>query len=186
MNEQNQTIKETNLEGVFKVMRPTFADERGFFHEIFRKQELEDKLGFEFKIVQANHSRSQKGVLRGIHRATWNKLVTAVSGKVQQVVIDLRENSPTFGQYESFVLGEEGDQFSVFLPAGCGNSFMALSEEADYVYIVDDYWAPGKEIGIRYDDENLNVDWMIKNPKISDKDEKNLTIKEAFPNQFIA
>ena len=186
MEQKAETIIETKIKGCYKVMRPTFADERGFFHEIFRKSELEEKLGFEFRICQANHSRSVKGVLRGIHRATWNKLVTAASGRVQQVVVDLRESSPTFGQFESFVLGEEGDQFSVFVPAGCGNSFMALSEVADYVYMVDDYWAPGKEIGIRYDDEDLKIEWLIENPNVSDKDEKNITVKEAFPNQFIA
>ena len=187
MEEQKvENIIETSIKGLFKVMRPIFADERGFFHEIFRKSELEEKLGYEFKICQANHSRSTKGVLRGIHRATWNKLVTAASGKVQAVIVDLRENSPTFGKWESFILGEEGEQFSLFVPAGCGNSFMALSEVADYVYLVDDYWAPGKEIGILYNDEDLNISWEIENPNVSEKDQKNITVKEAFPAQFIA
>jgi dTDP-4-dehydrorhamnose 3,5-epimerase len=187
MEEQKQeTIFETSIKGLYKVMRPTFADERGFFHEIFRLNDLEEKMGKEFKICQANHSRSAKGVLRGIHRATWNKLVTAASGKVQAVIVDLRENSKTFGKWESFILGEGGDQFSLFVPSGCGNSFMALSEVADYVYMVDDYWAPGKEIGLLYNDEDLGIKWEIENPIVSEKDQKNITVKEAFPNQFIA
>lgn len=171
-------IQKTNISGVYKIMRPTNADERGFFHEIFRKNELEEQLGFEFKVVQSNHSRSNKGVLRGIHVASWNKLVTAISGKVQEVVVDLRKDSPTFGQYESFVLGEEGDQFSIFVPAGCGNSFMALTDTSDYNYLVDDYWALGKEIGIRYDDPDLNINWMIEQPILSDKDKKNPSLKD--------
>lgn len=171
-------IQKTKIEGVYKIMRPTISDERGFFHEVFRKNELEEFLGSEFKVVQSNHSRSNKGVLRGIHIATWNKLVTAISGKVQEVVVDTRKNSPTFGQYESFVLGEEGDQFSIFVPFGCGNSFMSLTDVADYNYLVDDYWAPGKEVGVKYDDLDLNIKWMIDQPILSEKDQTNLSFKE--------
>lgn len=186
MSEHESTILKTSLEGVYKVMRPTFEDERGFFHEIFRLNDLEKELGHEFKVVQANHSRSTKGVLRGIHRASWNKLVTAVSGKVQQVVVDLREDSQTFGKYESFVLGEEGPQFSIFVPAFCGNAFMALSDIADYAYLVDDYWAPGKEIGIRANDPDLKVQWFFDKVNLSEKDQQNQSVKEAFPNKTIA
>lgn len=185
-DKKEETIIKTTLAGVLKVMRPTFADERGFFHEIFRLNDLEKELGHEFKIVQANHSRSNRGVLRGIHRATWNKLVTAVAGKVQQVVVDLREDSPTFGKYESFVLGEEGPQYSVFVPAGCGNAFMALSDVADYAYLVDDYWAPGKEIGIQAEDIDINVQWFFDVVTLSEKDQKNITLKQAFPHKMLS
>jgi dTDP-4-dehydrorhamnose 3,5-epimerase len=187
MDNQNEgPIINTTIEGVYKVMRPTHADERGFFHEIFRKKELEEVIGHEFNIVQANHSRSTRGVLRGIHRATWNKLVTAISGKVQQVVVDLREGSPTFGKYESFVLGEEGPQYSVFVPAGCGNAFLTLSEESNYAYLVDDYWAEGKEIGILATDPELKIEWFFDKLNLSDKDQKARTVRELFPAQFIA
>ncbi len=185
MDEQATIIK-TTIEGVYKIMRPTFEDPRGFFHEIFRKHELEKVIGREFNIVQANHSRSIRGALRGIHRATWNKLVTATSGKVQQIVVDLREGSPTFGHYESFVLGEEGPEFSVFVPAGCGNAFLTLSEEANYVYMVDDYWEAGKEIGILATDKDLQIKWFFDKLNLSEKDQKNQTVRELFPNQFIA
>ena len=186
MEDKNEVVIKTSLAGVYKIMRPTFADERGFFHEIFRKHELENVIGHEFNIVQANHSRSIRGALRGIHRATWNKLVTATSGKVQQVVVDLRENSPTFGHYESFVLGEEGPEYSVFIPAGCGNAFLTLSEEANYAYMVDDYWEPGKEIGVLATDQDLKIVWFFDKLNLSDKDQKNQTVRELFPNQFTA
>lgn len=171
-------IQKTKIDGVYKIMRPTNSDERGFFHEVFRKNELEEQLEFEFKVVQSNHSRSNKGVLRGIHVATWNKLVTAISGQVQEVVVDLRKNSSTFGQYESFILGGEGGQFSIFVPVGCGNSFMSLTDVADYNYLVDDYWAPGKEVGIKYNDPDLNIKWMIEKPILSDKDQNNPSFKD--------
>lgn len=178
----NQTILKTKIQGVYKIIRPTFADERGFFHEVFRKNDLDQVLGIDFKIVQSNHSRSTKGVLRGIHVATWNKLVSAISGKVQQVVVDTRKDSPTFGQYESFILGEDGDQFSIFVPAGCGNSFMALTDVANYNYLVDDYWAPGKEVGIKHDDPDLKIEWMIETPILSEKDQQNMSLKEYLEN----
>jgi len=185
MEEQNDTIIKTTIAGVYKVMRPTYSDDRGFFHEVFRLNDLEEVLGKEFKVVQANHSRSNRGVLRGIHRATWNKLVTAVSGKVQQVVVDLREDSETFGTYESFVLGEEGSQYSIFVPAGCGNAFMALSEVADYAYLVDDYWAEGKEIGIHPEDPELKIQWFFDKVILSEKDQKSKTIKEVFLDKIL-
>ena len=131
-------IEETKLPGVFIIKRPKFEDPRGFFRETFRKKDLDKRLGFEFNPVQANHSRSEKGTLRGIHIAPWHKLVTLIRGNVQEVVVDLREGSETFGEYISLNLGE--DNFaSIFMPANCGNAFLTLSDVADYQYLTTHY-----------------------------------------------
>lgn len=178
-------IKETEINGVFKISRPTFKDDRGFFRETFRKGDLDSRLGYEFKPVQANHSRSIKGTLRGIHIAPWNKLVTATSGKVQQVVVDLRRESPTFGKHISILMGEE-NWVSVYIPAECGNAFLVLSDEANYNYLTTDYWSPGKEKGVLYSDKTLNIRWElpISELVLSEKDLKNPILDLVFPEEF--
>lgn len=172
-------IEETNINGVYVVKRPVIGDERGFFRETFRKKELDNRLGYEFNPVQANHSRSEKGVLRGIHVAPWNKLVTVARGKVQQVVVDLRKESPEFGKYFSIILGEE-NFVSVYIPANLGNAFLVLSEVADYNYLTTDYWSPLKELAVIFNDPQLNIKWELDNPILSDKDLQNPTLKEFF------
>ncbi|KKQ09585.1 dTDP-4-dehydrorhamnose 3,5-epimerase [Candidatus Daviesbacteria bacterium RIFCSPHIGHO2_01_FULL_36_37] len=172
-------IKETEIEGVLIISRPVFSDDRGFFRETYRRGDLEEKTGKSFIPTQANHSRSEKGSLRGIHIAPWDKLVTAVSGKVQQVVVDLRKDSPTFGKYVSVDMGEE-NWVSVFIPAGCGNSFLVLSEQADYTYLATDYWEAGKEKSIIYNDPKIGISWELPNEELllSDKDLENPTLEE--------
>lgn len=171
-------IKETKLAGVFILARPTFSDDRGFFRETFRKEDLEKKLGYEFNPVQANHSRSKKGVLRGIHVAPWHKLVTVISGEVQQVVVDLRKESPTLGQHISMLINEE-NKISLCIPAGCGNAYLVLSDEVDYTYLTTDYWTPGREIGIKYDDKQLEIKWEIDHLVLSEKDLQNESLNEV-------
>lgn len=179
----NDYIKPTELAGVYLIERPCFGDERGFFRELYRKADLDARLGFEFTPVQANHSRSQKNTLRGIHIAPWHKLVTVYRGNVQQVVVDTRPNSLTFGQHLSINLGE--DVFhSVFIPAGMGNAFAVTSEVADYCYLTTDYWAPGKETYVNYADPNLNIQWQIPTPTVSETDQKHPTLREIFPEKF--
>ncbi|MFA5932934.1 MAG: dTDP-4-dehydrorhamnose 3,5-epimerase [Microgenomates group bacterium] len=167
----------TDIEGVFLVNRPVFADDRGFFHETFRMNELEEKLGKPFNIVQQNHSRSVKNTLRGIHVAPWSKLIYVPRGKVQQVVVDLRQTSETFGKWITVELGEENKQ-ALFIPPQCGNAFLVLSEECDYTYLVTDYWAPGKEKNVVWNDTDLNIDWQVKEPVLSEKDQNNPTFEE--------
>ncbi len=177
-------INKTSLEGVFTIVRPTFADDRGFFRESIRVPHLEEETGKPFKIVQANHARSSKGTLRGIHIAPWNKLIYATRGKIQAVIVDLKEGSPTFGKYESFILGDETKQ-SVFVPAGCGNSYLVLCDEADYTYLTDQEWAPGLESNLAWNDPTLNVKWEVEGePTLSEKDTKNPTLKELYPDKF--
>src|SRR3990167_2148900 len=120
--DQNSHILQTSLQGVLLINRPTFSDERGFFREPARIKEIEEASGVSFNIAQMNHARSSKNTLRGIHVAPWNKLIYVTSGNVKIVVIDFRQNSATFGKYESFVIGDD-NKSSIFIPAGFGNSY---------------------------------------------------------------
>lgn len=177
----DENFRKTDLEGVFLINRPVFPDDRGFFHETFRKNELEELTGKPFEIVQQNHSRSQKNTLRGIHAAPWAKLIYVPRGKVQQVVVDLRPDSKTFKKWIAVTLGEE-NKAAIYVPPGCGNAFLVLSDECDYTYLVTDYWAPGKEIGVIWNDPDLNIDWEIDSPVLSEKDQKNPFFKDTYKN----
>lgn len=176
-------ITETAIAGVFVIERPSFGDERGFFRELYRKADLDAKLGFPFEPVQANHSRSQQNTLRGIHIAPWHKLVTVYRGQVQQVVVDVRPESPTFGKHISVDLGENNFR-SVFIPAGLGNAFAVTSDVADYCYLTTDYWAPGKETYVNYADPDLDIRWQTTQPIVSEADQKHPALRETFPAKF--
>lgn len=172
-------IKPTNINGVFIVDRPVYSDERGFFRETFRYSEITEAFGENFEFVQGNHSRSKQNTLRGIHIAPWHKLVTVAHGKVQQVVVDARPNSPTFKQYYSIELGEDNFQ-NVFIPAGCGNGFLVLSDYADYVYTTTQEWAPNQEKNLIWDDPEIGITWNAQAPDLSEKDQAGLSLKELY------
>lgn len=176
-------IKATELAGVFIIERPVHGDERGFFRELYRKSDLDTKLGFEFLPVQTNHSRSGQNIVRGIHIAQWHKLVTVYRGSVQQVVVDVNPNSPTFSKYISVDLGEDNFR-SVFVPAGFGNAFAVTSEIADYCYLTTDYWAAGKETFINFTDSDINIEWQISNPIVSEADQKHPYLRDMYPEKF--
>lgn len=162
-----------NISGVEIFSLPAFSDERGFFKEVVRIDNIKKTLGEDFVIKQVNHSRSNKNTLRGIHVAPWNKLIYVVAGKVQAVIVDFRKNSDTFGKYISVVLGEE-NKSCIFIPKYLGNSYLVLSESADYVYLTDQEWAPNKEKGVAWNDPSININWMIKStPLLSEKDKNN-------------
>lgn len=181
--DQNSPITKTSIPGLILIQRQTFSDERGFFRESARIKEIEEASGASFKIAQMNHARSSKNTLRGIHIAPWNKLIYVTSGNVKAVIIDLRENSQTFGKYESFVIGDD-NRSSIFVPAGFGNSYLVLSEEADYTYLTDMEWAPNLEKGVIWNDSTLRIDWgFSESPLLSEKDQQNPTLKEVFPNR---
>jgi dTDP-4-dehydrorhamnose 3,5-epimerase len=177
-------VTPTTLSGLLLVERPVYDDPRGFFHEVERRAvDVNGQLGQSIQHAQWNHSRSQRGVLRGIHVARWNKCVYVVRGEVQCVIVDARPDSPTFGRHESFVLGENR-RAMLFVPVGCGNSVLVLSEWVDFMYSVDAEWDAAGEYGIAWDDPDLAIPWQTTAPLLSDKDQRNPRLRALFPEKF--
>lgn len=183
----NDSIKETTINGVYEIVRPTFTDERGFFHEVFRLNELEEK-GIFFNPVQWGHSRSHPNVIRAIHSEEWQKIVYPVNGKIFIAIADVRADSETFMKVETFELDNttsDSPHKALFLPPGVGNSICVIgAEPVDYVYLVDEYWDNSKAKGIVWNDPDLNINWPIKNPVLSERDENNPTLRELYPEKF--
>jgi len=173
-------IKTFEIEGLLEINRPSFSDNRGFFKETVRIPHVNALLSEEFKVVQVNHARSEKNSLRGIHIAPWNKLIYVPRGKVQSVIVDLRKDSKTFRKHQSFIIGED-NRASLFVPKGCGNSYLVLSSEADYTYLTDQEWVPNLEYGISWDDPDLGIEWKIDGDVVlSEKDKENPSFKSLF------
>lgn len=164
----------TSIEGVYIIEPRVFRDERGYFFESYNQQEFEKILpGVRF--VQDNESKSQYGVVRGLHfqkgRHAQAKLVRVVSGEVLDIAVDLRPGSPTYGRYEAAVLSGENKRM-FFIPRGFAHGFAVLSPEAVFQYKCDNFYAPESEGGIAWDDPGLDIDWHIPADKIilSEKD----------------
>ncbi len=178
------SITPTTLPGVFVVAYPVFEDARGFFHECFRRSELEAATGHALTFAQWNHSQSMGGVLRGIHVAPYRKLVYVTSGSVLNVVVDLRPESPTFLRHEKFWLVPEQQPRCLYLPPGFGNGYYVESNRADYLYLVTEEYAPGRELTVRWDDPDLGIAWPDTSPRISERDKAANTVRELFPAMF--
>ena len=169
------TFKETKIKGCFVLNVQIFTDERGIFFESLKKNELEKTLGYKVNFVQENQSVSHKGVLRGLHfqkgDAAQAKLLRVVKGNVLDVVVDLRKDSLTYGQHIKVQLSAENRK-SIFIPKGMAHGFLALSKEVVLTYKCDNYYAPEKESGIVYNDNDLSIDWGFKSSDliISPKD----------------
>lgn len=176
-------IKTTSIPGLLILEGPILADERGFFKEIFHLDELEEALGYEFKPVQANHSQSLTGVLRGLHAENWNKLVYPLSGKVFVAIVDIRPESETFAKVETFTL-DDSNRHALFIPKGLANSFCVLEGTVNYLYLVDAYYDGTDTRAIAFDDPDLNIAWPIENPIISERDRENPRLRELFPEKF--
>lgn len=160
---------ETKLKGCF-VLEPTlFEDERGYFFESYNHRDFCEAIGRDVHFVQDNQSFSKKGVLRGLHfqkgEHAQAKLVSVLQGKIQDVVVDLRKNSPTFGQHVSIELSAENKK-QVFIPRGFAHGFLTLSESATVFYKCDNYYKKEAEGGVRYDDLFLNIDWKCNNKTV--------------------
>lgn len=160
-----------------KIIEPSvFGDERGFFMETWNQKQFEELVtGKPTQFVQDNHSKSKKGILRGLHYQTENtqgKLVRVVSGEVFDVAVDIRKGSPTFGQWVGEYLSAENKR-QLWIPEGFAHGFYVTSDEAEFVYKCTDYYNPNAEVTIVWDDSNLNVLWPINGEIImSDKDKK--------------
>lgn len=184
----DQIISKTSIEGLFVIERPTFIDERGFFHEVARVSEVEEATGIKFNPVQWSHSYPKPNVIRAIHSEDWNKIVYPMTGKLFVPIVDTRPDSKTFKKVEEFTFDntkEDSPHQALFLSKGLGNSLCAFGDEpVHYVYLVDEYWDNSKAKGIAWDDPDLNIDWPVKDPIISERDRKNPTLRQLYPEKF--
>lgn len=168
-------IKETNLLGCFIIEPRVFNDERGYFLETFNQQSFQTALGIDVNFIQDNESASTNGVLRGLHYQIGDyaqaKLVRVITGKVLDIVVDIRKDSKTFGQHFSIELSEYNKQ-QLYIPRGFAHGFIVLSEMAIFSYKCDNYYNKASEAGIIYNDATLNLDWKLPEDSyiISEKD----------------
>jgi dTDP-4-dehydrorhamnose 3,5-epimerase len=159
----------TEIDGVVLIEPTVHGDERGFFVETFRANELRS-LGIEVEFVQENHSRSAARVLRGIHLQPGQaKLVRCARGRIFDVAVDLRPDSPTYRRWEGYEL-DDADHRQLFIPDGFGHAFCVLSDTADVLYRVSSYYDPDLETGVAWDDPEIAVDWPVPEPVLSDRD----------------
>lgn len=167
-----------------KIIEPSvFGDERGFFMETWNQKKFEELVtGKPTKFVQDNHSKSKKGILRGLHYQTENtqgKLVRVVSGEVFDVAVDIRQNSPTFGQWVGVYLSAENKR-QLWVPEGFAHGFYVTSEEAEFVYKCTSYYNPKAEHSIIWNDKRLAIEWpILDGPNLSMKDENGLAFNDA-------
>ena len=176
-------VIKTKLKDCVIIEPKVFGDERGFFLETFQADRYADLVGISLPFVQDNHSRSSRGVLRGLHfqkTKPQGKLVRVVRGEVYDVAVDIRQGSPTYGQWEAVILSEE-NKTQFWLPPGFAHGFVVLSNEAILGYKVDNYYHQASERGIAYDDKNLAIDWKLppKDIKVSAKDANQVLLKNS-------
>lgn len=150
-------------------------DERGYFVETFRQDLFEKAVGFQVNFIQDNESKSNQGVLRGLHYQippyTQAKLVRVIKGRILDVAVDIRKSSPTFGQHVAIEL-DSNNKYQLFIPRGFAHGFVVLSDCAVFSYKVDNHYSPKHEKGLAFDDSRLNIDWQLpaESIKISGKD----------------
>ena len=172
----------TAIPDVLIIEPKVFGDARGFFFESFNAQAFAGATGLNVTFVQDNHSRSAKGVLRGLHyqlQQAQGKLVRVSRGSVLDIAVDIRKSSPTFGQWVGVELSEE-NQRQLWIPPGFAHGFVVTSDSADFLYKTTDYYAPQFERSIRWDDPAIGVDWQLDTPpSLSAKDQQGTNLAEA-------
>lgn len=171
----------TAIADVFMIAPKVFGDDRGFFFESYNRR-IMATLGIEHDFVQDNHSRSARGVLRGLHyqiRQPQGKLVRVVAGEVFDVAVDLRRASPTFGRWVGMTLSAENKRMA-WIPPGFAHGFYVVSETAEVLYKASDYYAPEHERSLLWNDPALGIEWPLSGePLLSDKDRKGLPLSLA-------
>ena len=175
-------ISHSKLKGCVIIEPRVFGDDRGFFLETFQVFRYEQEAGINLPFVQDNHSRSVRGVLRGLHfqkTKPQGKLVRVVRGEVYDVAVDIRKESATFGQWESVILTEDNKK-QFWVPPGFAHGFVVLSDTADFEYKCTDYYDSSDEGCILWSDPDLNIPWPIKNPVLSTKDENAKRLVDIF------
>ena len=179
-------VIETKIKDLVIIEPRVFADDRGYFFESFSQRAFEEKV-CKTTFVQDNESKSSYGVLRGLHfqkgEYAQSKLVRVIEGTVLDVAVDLRPDSPTYGQYEAVEISAENKR-QFFVPRGFAHGFAVLSETATFQYKCDNFYAPQHEGAIAWNDPDLNIDWRIPADKVllSEKDKKHPTLKELGMN----
>ena len=169
------TIEQTPLKDCFIIHEKVHGDARGYFIETYNQRDFKVATGLEIEFVQDNQSRSTKGVLRGLHMqrggSAQAKLVRVLEGAVLDIAVDLRKGSPSYGQHYAIELTADNHK-QFFVPAGFAHGFVVLSETATFFYKVDKFYVPGNEVGIMYNDQDLNIDWRLSESEIilSEKD----------------
>lgn len=179
-------VTRTAIPEVLVLEPQIFGDARGFFFESFNQRDFNEATGLDVTFVQDNHSKSAKGVLRGLHyqiQEPQGKLVRVVSGEVFDVAVDLRKNSPTFGKWVGVILSEDNKRI-FWVPEGFAHGFVVLSESAEFLYKTTNYYAPQFERSIAWNDTSLGIDWPlsvsgISEPKLSAKDAQAVTFLKA-------
>lgn len=159
---------------VLLIEPQVFGDDRGFFFESFNQERFEKAIGYKINFVQDNHSKSIKGVLRGLHYQlppkAQGKLVRVINGEVFDVAVDLRQSSPTFGKWVGEIISSENKK-QVWIPEGFAHGFLTLSDTAEFLYKTTEYYSAISERSISWNDEDIGIDWPIKQqPILSDKD----------------
>jgi dTDP-4-dehydrorhamnose 3,5-epimerase len=170
-------IKQTSLPGVFLVEPRVFSDSRGYFYEVYRDEEFSRDLA---RMVQVNVSRSRKGVLRGLHfqrHQPQAKLVSVIRGAVYDVAVDLRLDSPTFRRWYSVELNDENHR-ALYIPMGFAHGYFTLSAEVDLMYQCSDYYHPASEVGIVWNDPDIDIVWPAADPILSTKDAANRSLAD--------
>jgi dTDP-4-dehydrorhamnose 3,5-epimerase len=173
-------IIETQLEDCLLIEPKVFEDERGFFLESFNLKKYENVLGSGTIFVQDNHSKSSRGVLRGLHlqrNKPQGKLVRVIKGEILDVVVDLRKSSSSYCRWQSFRISSK-NKHQLWVPPGFAHGFVVLSEISEVEYKVTDYYDPSDEISLLWNDVDLKIDWLIKNPILSDKDRNASTFQK--------
>jgi dTDP-4-dehydrorhamnose 3,5-epimerase len=172
---------ERKLKGVIEISLKPLPDERGFFMRTF-DTDLFEKAGICNKWVQENHSRSEySGIIRGLHLQippfSESKLIRCIKGKIFDVFVDLRYGSDTFGQWDSIELSDNNSKM-ILIPRGFAHGFCIVSEKAEVLYKVDNYYSRENEVGIIWSDKNLAISWPVISPVLSEKDKKNITLND--------
>lgn len=177
------TVTQTPLEGVLVLQPQIFGDDRGFFFESFNGKDFDQALGGHTEFVQDNHSKSRKGVLRGLHFQNpkpQGKLVRVVQGEVFDVAVDIRRDSKSFGQWFGIRLSQD-NKTQLWVPPGLAHGFLVLSDTAEFLYKTTDYWYPEHECSLLWNDPHLNIDWPLTHPpQLAKKDENAKTWADLF------
>ena len=176
------TVTKTAIPEVLVLEPKVFGDARGFFFESFNARDFAEGTGLDVSFVQDNHSKSAKGVLRGLHyqiQHPQGKLVRVVQGEVFDVVVDLRRSSPTFGRWSGVHLSAENHR-QLWVPPGFAHGFVVLSDSAEFLYKTTDYWYPEHERSLLWNDAEIGIDWPIDfEPQLAAKDQAGKALDEA-------